>query len=215
MATPSCAPRPGGRPLDQPVEREHAERQPRRHEQLNVRGVCEHMRAEREEHRRHRRRTPVVRQVAHQVVHPDGAQRKRQQHRHVRWRHRDCPPSPSRPAAPACRPRCCSRSRPACRDSEKRYSRRTGAPDRPPACARPRRHSRSTAGRRRCRPGRRVRSARSPDRSSRTPARSSPDTRQRAPGGGVKPASSRTHHRARLCDRRASGGGAESDEEFR
>ena len=83
-------------PVGEAVKREHAERQPRGHEQLNVRGMREDMRAEREQDCRNRRRAPVVGQMTYEVVGADETERKRQQQRDVEGRIRIPPRRPVR-----------------------------------------------------------------------------------------------------------------------
>ena len=66
--------------LDQPVERQHRERQAGRHQQLDVRQVREHKRAEREADGRDGRAPPIACQVSNQVVGADRGQQEREQH---------------------------------------------------------------------------------------------------------------------------------------
>ena len=83
MTRPRHGAAPRGRPLDEPVEREHRERQPRRQQQLNVRRPREDVRAERERDGGNGGRAAIARQVLHQVVHADDAEAESEQHDEV------------------------------------------------------------------------------------------------------------------------------------
>ncbi len=135
------------------MKRQHRKRQPRGHQQLNVRHVREDVRAEREADRGDHGSAPIADDVPHEVVHARSLRAECQQH------HRSCAPrtgfsSPRKQARPGARRRDCFPNTRASRCEDRRCSRRTHAPDRSSAHGPPRRHSRSKI----VRPHRRARS---------------------------------------------------------
>ena len=144
----------GRRPLDQPVKRQHGERQPGRHQQLDVRQVREHERTEREADGRDGRAR------ADRVSGGEPGSRCRRRSAETRAARRNCARRtdcawPSRREPRARRPRDWPRSTPACPCADRRCSRRRRGGDRRRAFGPPTPRSRSRTGRRRCPRGRR------------------------------------------------------------
>ena len=69
-----------GRAFRQPMKRQQAEGKARRHEELNVRQVGEHVRAEREADGGHDRCASIAGEVSRQVVHAGRTQHEREEH---------------------------------------------------------------------------------------------------------------------------------------